>query len=48
VGGDVQGLCPVAGRERRMKEKVADHISGGSNDALGPTVLSRGVGAREA
>jgi hypothetical protein len=46
VGGGVQGLYPVAGR-RRLKEKEADHISGGSNHALGPVVLSRGVGARE-
>jgi hypothetical protein len=44
----VQGLCLVAGRERRLKEKVADHISGGPNHALGPIVLSRGVVAREA
>jgi hypothetical protein len=48
VGGGMQGLCPVAGRERRLKEKAADHISGGSNDALDPTILSRGVGTREA
>jgi hypothetical protein len=48
VGGGVQGLCSVAGRERRLKEKVADHISGGPNHALDPIVLSRGVGAREA
>jgi hypothetical protein len=47
VGGDAQGLCPVAGRERRLKEKATDHIGGGSDHALGPTVLSRGVGARE-
>jgi hypothetical protein len=43
----VQGLCPVAGRERRLEEKAADHIGGGANHALGPTVLRRGVGARE-
>jgi hypothetical protein len=48
VGGGVQGLCPVAGRERRLKEKAADHISGGVNHALGPVVMSKGVGAREA
>jgi hypothetical protein len=47
VGGGVQGLYPVAGKERRLKEKEADHISGGSNHALGPAVLSRGVGARQ-
>jgi hypothetical protein len=47
VGGDVQGLCPVTGRERRLEEKAEDHIGGGANHALGPAVLGRGVGARE-
>jgi hypothetical protein len=46
MGGGVQGLCPVAGRERRLKEEAADHIGSGVNDAFGPTVLGRGVGAR--
>jgi hypothetical protein len=46
VGGSAQGLCPVAGRERRLKEKATNHIGGGSNHALGPAVLSRGVGTR--
>jgi hypothetical protein len=45
--GGVKGLCPVGGRERRLKEKAADHVGGGANHALGPAVLSRGVGARE-
>jgi hypothetical protein len=45
VCSGVQGLCPIAGRERRLKEKATDHIGGGSNHALGPTILSRGVGA---
>ena len=31
VGGGVQGLCPVAGRKRRLEEKAADHIGGGVN-----------------
>ena len=44
VGGCVQGLCLVTGSERCLKEKAADHIGGGSNHALGPTVLGRGVG----
>ena len=43
----MQGLCPVAGRERRLEEKAADHIGGGANHAFGPTVLGRGVRARE-
>jgi hypothetical protein len=47
VGGGVQGLCLVAGRERRLEEKAADHIGGGANHAFGPTVLGRGVRARE-
>jgi hypothetical protein len=45
--GGVQGLCPVAGRERRLEEKAADHVGGGANDAFVLTVLRRGVGARE-
>ena len=43
--GGVQGLCPVVGRERRLKKESADHVGGGANDAFGPTVLGRGVGA---
>jgi hypothetical protein len=45
--GGVQGLCPVAGKERHLKEKAIDHVGGGANDAFDPTVLGRGVGARE-
>jgi hypothetical protein len=47
VCGDVQGLCPVAGRERPLEEKATNHISGGANHVFGPAVLGRGVGARE-
>jgi hypothetical protein len=47
VGGVVQGLCPVAGRERRLEEKAADHVGGGANHAFCPTVLGGGVGAQE-
>jgi hypothetical protein len=47
VCSGVQGLWPVAGRERRLEDKVADHIGGGVNHVFGPTVLGRGVGARE-
>jgi hypothetical protein len=47
VGGDVQGLYPVAGRERRLEEKAADHVGGGVNHALCLAILSGGVGARE-
>jgi hypothetical protein len=45
VGGGVQGLCPVAGRERRLEEKAMDHVGGGANYALCPVVLGGGVGA---
>jgi hypothetical protein len=44
VGGGVQGLCPVAGRERCLEEKASDHIRGGGNHALSLAVLGRGVG----
>jgi hypothetical protein len=47
MGGSVQGLCLIAGRERRLKEKASYHIGGGSNHTLSPTVLGRGVGARD-
>jgi hypothetical protein len=47
VCDDVQGLCPVAGRERRLEEKAADHIGGGANHAFDTAVLGRGVRARE-
>jgi hypothetical protein len=47
VGGSVQSLCPVAGRERRLEEKTADYVGGGANHALCPAVLGGGVGARE-
>jgi hypothetical protein len=37
VCGGVQGLCPVAGMERRLEEKATDHIGGGANDGFDPT-----------
>ena len=43
--GRVKALYLVAGRERRLEEKVADHVGGVANDAFSPTVLGRGVGA---
>jgi hypothetical protein len=45
VGGCVKGLCPVAGRKGCLEEETTDHVGGGANHVLGPTVLSRGVGA---
>jgi hypothetical protein len=45
--GGVQGLYLVAGGERSLEEKGADHIGGGVNHAFSPAVLGRGVGARE-
>jgi hypothetical protein len=47
VCGSVQGLCPVAGRERRLEEEAAEHVGGGADHAFGSAVLCRGVGARE-
>jgi hypothetical protein len=47
VGDGVQSLCPVAGSERRLEEKATYHIGGGMNHAFSPSVLGRGVGARE-
>jgi hypothetical protein len=47
VCGGVQGLCPVAGRERRLDEKAVDHIGGGTNHVFGLAILERDVGARE-
>jgi hypothetical protein len=43
----VQGLCLVAGRERRLKEEATGHVGGGANDVFGSGVLRRGVGTRE-
>ena len=37
--GGVQGLCPVAGRERHLKEKATNHVGGGANDVFGPAIL---------
>jgi hypothetical protein len=45
MGSGVQGLCLVAGRERRLKEETSNHIGGGADDALGSVVLGRGVRA---
>jgi hypothetical protein len=47
VGGCVKSLCPVASGERRLKEEAADHVGDSANHTLSPTVLGRGVGARE-
>jgi hypothetical protein len=47
MGSGVQGLCPVVGRERRLKEEAADHVGSGANVAFDMNVLGRGVGAQE-
>ena len=44
----MQGLGPVAGRERRLEEKTIDHVGGGANHALGPAVLGGYRGRRDA
>jgi hypothetical protein len=41
----VQGLCLVAGRERRPEEKATYHVGGGA--CVWPGRSGRGVGARE-
>jgi hypothetical protein len=43
----VQGLYAVTGRESLLKEEASDHVGGGANDAFDPTVLGRGVRARD-
>jgi hypothetical protein len=43
MGSSVQGLCPVTGRERRLKEEATDHV--GANDAFDLAVLGRSVRA---
>jgi hypothetical protein len=45
MGSNVQGLCLIASRERRMKEEAADHVCGGANNPYCLVVL-RSVGAR--
>ena len=45
MGSSIQGLCPVAGRERRLKEEATDHVGGVANDTFGLTVLGRSVRA---
>jgi hypothetical protein len=47
IGSSIQGLCPITGRKRRLKEE-ADHVSGGANNPFGPAVLRGSVGTREA
>jgi hypothetical protein len=47
VGSFVKSLCLVAIGERRLKEEATDHVGDSANHALGPTILGRGVGARE-
>jgi hypothetical protein len=39
MGSSVQGLCLVAGRERRLKKEATDHVVGGANDSFGLTIL---------
>jgi hypothetical protein len=32
MSSGVQGLYPVAGRKRHLKEEVVDHVDGGADD----------------
>jgi hypothetical protein len=47
MSSSVQGLGPIVGRKRCLKEEATDHVSGGASDPFGPTVLRGSVGARE-
>jgi hypothetical protein len=46
IGGYVQGLRPVAGGKRSLKEEATQHIGGGVNHTLGSAILRGGVRAR--
>jgi hypothetical protein len=38
MGSSVQGLCPIAGGKRRLKEEATDH-GGGADNLFGSVVL---------
>jgi hypothetical protein len=46
IGGNVQGLIPVVGRKRSLKEETTQHVGGGANHMLGSTILRGGVKTR--
>lgn len=46
MGSSVQGLCPIVGGKRCLKEEAIDHVVGGANNLFGPAVLGGSVGAR--
>jgi hypothetical protein len=48
MSSSVQGLHPISGRKRRLKEKATDHVGSGANNVFDPTVLSRGRETRAA
>jgi hypothetical protein len=35
MGSGIQGLCPVASKERHLKEEATNHVGGGANDPFG-------------
>ena len=45
MGGGVQDLDPVRGRQTCLEQERADDVVGGTNDPLSSTVLRRSVGA---
>ena len=45
MSSGVQGLCPVAGMERRLKEEATNLVGGGADDAFGLAILGGGVRA---
>jgi hypothetical protein len=46
VGGSVKRFNQIGGWNTSLKQERADNIVDGTNDALGFTILRRGVGAR--
>jgi hypothetical protein len=46
IGGCVQGLSPVAGGKRSLKEEATQHIVGGANHTLGSAIPRGGLRAR--
>jgi hypothetical protein len=47
VCGSVQRLNPVVCGKRSLEDEATQHVGGGANHALNPTILRGGVGARE-
>jgi len=48
MGGGVQGLNPVRGRQTCLEQERAEDVVGGTNDPFSSTILRRSVGAGHA